>query len=153
MSRPSKPVNLSEEEKSILLSITKKGTHKSRKITRAKALLLMGSGKSRAEVQQAVGIDINNYYKIKRRYFEGGLSMALEELPRSGQPPKVTERLEAQITAIACSEAPEGSANWTLSLISEKLVELNYIDTISKETIRRVLKKVNLNRGQNKCGV
>ena len=96
--------------KSDLTSIIKKGTHKSRKITHAKALLLYDSGKSRLEIQFELGIDINRYYRIKQRYFAGGLSNALEELPRSGQPPKITEQLEAQITSIACSDSPDGTS-------------------------------------------
>jgi putative transposase len=147
MSRQSRPITLTDTEKAELLSITKKGTHKSRKIIRAKALLLLDSGKSRLEIQSELGIDSNNYYKIKKRYFSGGLSSALEELPRSGQPPKITDRLEAQITSIACSDAPTGSAKWTLSLINEKLIELKYIETISNESIRQVLKKAGLSLG------
>jgi putative transposase len=147
MGRKAKIINLTDSEKSELLSITKKGTHKSRKIIRAKVLLSINSGKSRIEIQSELGIDSNNYYKIKKRYFSGGLSSALEELPRSGQPPKITERLEAQITSLACSDAPAGSAKWTLSLINEKLIELKYIETISNESIRQVLKKVGLSLG------
>jgi transposase len=145
--RIAKKVSLSEAEKSELTSIIKKGTHKSRKITRAKALLLLNSGKERLKIQTELGIDSNHYYRIKKRYFAGGLSNALEELPRSGQPPVVTERLEAQITSIACSDSPAGSARWTLSLINEKLIELKYIDTISNESIRQVLKKAGLSLG------
>jgi putative transposase len=147
MARIAKKVSLSESEKVELTSIIKKGTHKSRKITRARALLLLDSGKERLEIQAEAGIDSNHYYRIKKRYFAGGLSNALEELPRSGQPPIVTERLEAQITSIACSDAPTGSAKWTLSLINEKLVELKYIDSISNESIRQVLKKAGLSLG------
>jgi putative transposase len=147
MARIAKKVNLSESEKAELTSILKRGTHKSRKITRARALLLLDCGKSRAEILSELDIDSNHYYRIKKRYFAGGLSNALEELPRSGQPPIVTERLEAQITSIACSDSPAGSARWTLSLINEKLIELKYIETISNESIRQVLKKVNLSRG------
>jgi putative transposase len=147
MARIAKKVSLSEAEKAELTSIIKKGTHKSRKITRARALLLLDFGKDRLEIQAELGIDSNHYYRIKKRYFSGGLSNALEELPRSGQPPIVTERLEAQITSIACSDAPAGSARWTLSLLNEKLVELKYIETISDESIRQVLKKANLSLG------
>ena len=147
MGRKATLITLTDSEKTELLSITKKGTHKSRKIIRAKTLLLLNSGKSRIEIQSELGIDNNNFYKIKNRYFSGGLLSALEELPRSGQPPKITERLEAQITSLACSDAPAGSAKWTLSLINEKLVELTYIETISNESIRKVLKKVSLSLG------
>lgn len=152
MARKAKEVILTESEKIKLLGITKTGMHKSRKIIRARVLLLLDQGKNRTEIQEIVGVDSNNFYKIKKRYFEGGLNAALEELPRSGQPPKITEYLEAQITSIACSDSPEGTAQWTLKLINEKLVELNYIEDISNESIRLVLKKVNANRGRKPCG-
>lgn len=153
MARKAKEVTLTGSEKAELISITKTGTHKSRKIIRARVLLLLGEGKSRIQVQELVGVDLSHFYRIKKRYFEGGLNAALEELPRSGQPSKVTERLEAQITSIACSDSPEGTAQWTLQLINEKLVELNYIETISNESIRLVLKKVSANPGKKQCGV
>ena len=147
MARIAKKVTLSASEKAELTSILKKGTHKSRKITRAKALLLLDSDKSRAEIESELGIDSNHYYRIKKRYFAGGLPFALEELPRSGQPLTITERLKAQITSIACSDAPAGCSRWTLSLINEKIVELKYIDSISNESIRQVLKKAGLSLG------
>ena len=152
MARIAKKVNLTESEKVELTSIIKKGTHKSRKITRARVLFMLNSGKNRTEIESELDIDSNHFYRIKRRYFLGGLSDALEELPRSGQPAKVTERLEAQITSIACSNSPSGSSQWTLSLINEKIVELNYIESISNESIRLVLKKANVNLGKSKCG-
>lgn len=153
MARKAKEVTLTESEKTELISITKTGTHKSRKIIRARVLLLLGEGKSRTQIEELVGIDSNHFYRIKKRYFEGGFTAALEELPRSGQPPKVTEHLEAQITSIACSNSPEGSARWTLRLLNEKLIELKYIETISNECIRLVLKKANANPGKKRCGV
>lgn len=110
MARTSRKLNLSESEESELTSIIKKGTHKSRKITHAKALSLFDSGKSRLEIQSEIGIDINQYYRIKQRYFAGDLTSALEELPRSGQPPKLTELLEAQIISIACIDSPDGTS-------------------------------------------
>jgi putative transposase len=147
MARLTKHIDLSEAEKAELLSIVKKGTHKSRKIIRARALLSMGEKKEKQGVLEEVGIGPEQYRMIKNRYFSGGLKEALEEKPRSGQPPKVNEKIEAQITAIACSEAPEGYARWTLSLIKDKLVELKCEKELSKECIRTVLKKANLSLG------
>lgn len=153
MARKAKEVILTDSDKTQLVSITKTGAHKAHKIIRARVLLLLDEGKNRIQIQELVGIDLNHFYKIKKRYFEGGLSAALDELPRTGQPRKVTARLEAQITSIACSDAPEGNAHWTLSLINEKLVELKHIEKISNESVRVVLKKVNANPGNKKCGV
>ena len=147
MARPATPVILSPAHQSTLRAIVKKGTHKSRKITRARALLAMGSGNARLAVQTEAGISANQYYCLKRRYLAVGLAEALEERPRSGQPPKVTAALEAKITSLACSEAPAGAARWTLSLLNETLVALAYGPVISDETIRKVLKKASSNPG------
>ena len=147
MARLASPLHLPLSDQSALRAIVKKGTHKSRKITRARALLAMGGGKDAAAVQAEAGISSTQYHRIKRRYLAGGLAEALEERPRSGQPPKVTPALEAHITRLACSETPAGAARWTLSLLNEALVSLEYIDTISNESIRQVLKKANSNPG------
>jgi putative transposase len=147
MARKTKPVELSNVEKQTLESIIKTGTHKSRKIIRARALLAMGSGKDKQTVMSEIGIGSEHYRRIKNRFFSGGLKESLEEKPRSGQPSKVTEKIEAQITAIACSNAPEGQIRWTLSLIKDRLVELECEQVLSKECIRTVLKKVNLSLG------
>ena len=69
------------------------------------------------------------------------MATALEERPRSGQPTKITTKLEAHVTHIACSEAPAGMARWTLALLTERVIELNYVAAISDEIIRKVLKK------------
>ena len=147
MPRPAKPVILPPADAAKLRSIVKKGTHKSRKITRARALLAMSSGKDAAAVHAGVGISTTQYYRLKGRYLAGGLGEALEERPRSGQPPKVTPALEARITGLACSDLPAGAARWTLSLLNETLVSLDYGPAVSKETIRQVLKKANSNPG------
>ena len=147
MARLASSLHLPLSDQSALRAIVKKGTHKSRTITRANALLLMGAGGRGAAVQAQVGISSAQYHRIKRRYLAGGLAEALEERPRSGQPPKVTPALEAHITRLACSETPAGAARWTLSLLNETLVSLDYIDTISNESIRQVLKKANSNPG------
>lgn len=147
MGRIAKKVELSEEQRVELTNIVKKGTHSARKITRAKALLMMDKGDDRALIESVLDIDSNHYYRIKQRYFAQGLWYALEELPRSGQPRKVTPIVEAHISSIACSAAPDGSVRWTLGLINDKLVELKCVESISDESIRLVLKKVNSNHG------
>ena len=147
MPRPAKPVIISPADAFKLRAIVKKGTHKSRKITRARALLAMGGGKDAAAVQAEAGISSTQYHRIKRRYLAGGLAEALEERPRSGQPLKVTAALEAKITGLACSETPAGAARWTLSLLNEAVVALECVEKLSKESIRKVLKKANSSRG------
>jgi putative transposase len=147
MSRPAQPVSLSAADHTLLTAIIKKGTHKSRTITRARALLLMGAGKSRLVVQAEAGIAATQYFRLKQRYLSAGLPQALQERARSGQPLKVTAELEARITSLACSDAPEGAARWTLSLLQETVVSLEYVAAISDESIRKVLKKASSNPG------
>ncbi len=147
MPRLANPVMLPPADAAKLQAIVKKGTHKSRKIARARALLAMNSGKSAAAVQAEVGISTTQYYRLKGRYLAGGLAQALEERPRSGQPPKVTPALEARITSLACSDLPTGAARWTLSLLNQTLVSLDYGPAVSKETIRQVLKKASSSPG------
>ena len=147
MPRPATPVTVPPADASKLRAILQKGTHKSRKITRARALLAMGAGQGAAAVQAEVGISVSQYHRLKGRYLGGGLAQALEERPRSGQPPKVTPALEAQIIRLACSELPTGAASWTLSLLNQTLVSLDYGPAVSKETIRQVLKKANSRPG------
>ena len=121
MARLASPLHLPLADQSALRAIVKKGTHKSRTITRANALLLMGAGGRAAAVQAQAGISSAQYHRIKCRYLTGGLAEALTERPRSGQPPKVTPALEAKITSWACSETPAGAARWTLSLLNQDL--------------------------------
>ena len=151
MPRPATPVIIPPADATTLRAIITKGTHKSRKIARARALLAMGSGQGADAVHAQVGISTTQYYRLKRRYLaEGlaqGLAQALEERPRSGQPPKVTPALEARITSLACSDLPAGAARWTLSLLNENLVSLDHGPAVSKETIRQVLKKATSSRG------
>lgn len=147
MPRLATPVTLPPADAATLRDILKKGTHKSRTITRARALLAMGAGQGAAAVQAEAGISTSQYYRLKARYLAGGLANALEERPRSGQPPKVTAALEAQITSLACSELPAGASSWTLSLLNQTLVSLDYGPAVSNETIRQVLKKANSSLG------
>ena len=152
MPRPANPVAVPPADASKLRAIVKKGTHKSRKITRARALLAMGAGKGAAAVQAEAGISASQSPRLKGRCLVGGLAQALEERPRSGHPPKVTAALEAQITCLACSALPAGASHWTLSLLNHTLVSLDYGPAVSNETIRKVLKKVNSSPGGKKCG-
>ena len=147
MPRLATPVTVPPADASKLRAIIKKGTHKSRTITRARALLAMGAGQGAVAVQAAAGISASQYDRLKGRYLGDGLAQALEERPRSGQPPKVTATLEAQITSLACSELPTGAARWTLSLLNQTLVSLDYGPAVSNETIRKVLKKANSSLG------
>ena len=103
-----------------------KGRSAVRQVKRARVLLALHQGEKPAQAAQRAEVILATAYNIYHRYLEGKLAAALAEKPRSGQPRKVAEQLEAEVTRIACSEAPASRSRWTVRLINEKLVELGY---------------------------
>lgn len=91
-----------------------------------------------AEVVRVAPVTVD---AILRRYKQGGLEAALNEKPRSGTPAKFTGKEKAKITALACSTPPDGRSRWTLRLLSDRAVELDLVDSISHDTVARILKK------------
>jgi len=96
-----------------------------------------------AQVASAVGVTSRTIEHIKKRFIEEGLEAALERKKRETPPRQVIfdGEFEARIVALACSEAPEGHARWTLKLLADKAVELNFASSVSAMTIHRILKK------------
>jgi len=140
--RPKKhTVILSEEEQKELESLTKRGKHGARVITRARILLLLDEGKKQKEIIAALGTSAPTIWKSAKRYCEEGLSSALEEKPRPGAKPKLDAKGEAHLIALACSEAPGERESWTMQLLADQMVELGIVDELSDETVRRILKK------------
>ena len=131
-------LQLSSAEVAELKSLVSKGMHPVRKLKRAQILLKLHEGKNHLEVAESVGVSLATVYNIHDRYLAGKLN-ALDEKARPGQPRKVTPDVEAAVTRIACSQAPEGKARWTVSLINEKIVKLGY--ELNDETVRLILKK------------
>ena len=86
--------------------------------------------------------------RVKKRFVEEGFDVALNRRKRNRIYAKKTDgEFEAHLIALSCSEPPEGFARWSLRLLADKVVELNYVDSISHETVRRILKKTKSNRG------
>ena len=81
--------------------------------------------------------------RVRQRLVAGGLERALNDLPRPGQRRKLDGKQEAHLVAVACSAPPEGPARWTLRLLADQAVELELTGSISRETVRQVLKKTN----------
>ncbi|MEN6519889.1 MAG: helix-turn-helix domain-containing protein, partial [Armatimonadota bacterium] len=90
--------------------------------------------------------------RIRKEFVLGGLESALYDKPRPGAAPKITGDIEARITMLACSKPPEGHARWTLRLLADKAVELEYIDSISHTAISERLKKTLSNPGFRRPG-
>lgn len=145
-------VRLTVEEKEKLNRYLNRGKASARSLTRARILLLADAGRSNDEIKSALNVSKTTISRIRRRYFEGGLEFALNEKSRSGAPPKIDGRIEAQITRLACSEPPDGRSRWTLRLLADKLVELDYVDSISHMSVQRTLKKTKSSHGRRSSG-
>jgi transposase len=135
-------VNLTEEEKSNLETLIKKGTSTARVITRARILTLASDGKSDSRIADCLKVGVSTIERIRKKFVESGLEFALRDRPNpGGVKPKLDAKKEAFLIATACSDAPDGRAQWTMRLLADKLVDLSVIESISYETVRRTLKK------------
>jgi transposase len=137
-------VTLSENDRIYLKNLISKGSLPAKTYKRALALLELDRGSTFTNVAQTVGVTKQTASTWAHKYGETGLEF-LTDKPRSGRPKEIDGITRAQITALACSDAPEGHERWTLRLLAEKVVELEYIDTISHTEIGRILKKTNSN--------
>lgn len=135
-------VTMTDEERQKLLDLTSKGKVKARQMKRAMILLKAEEGLSDPQIMAALNVSRPSVERIRKRYVMGGLEKALNEDPRPGQQRKLDGRGEATLIATACSEVPDGYEHWTLRLLASKMVELAVVDTISYETIRCTLKKM-----------
>jgi transposase len=134
-------INLSDEDRENLLQMTRKGSLKARKFKRAMILLKADEGLSDPQIMAALNVSRPCVERIRKRFVADGIERALNEDPRPGQRRKLDGRSEATLIATACTEAPEGHKRWTLRLLAGKLVQLQVVDAISHETVRRTLKK------------
>ena len=142
---------LTEEERENLEALTRCGKTGAKKFIHARALLLCDAGPSGpewtvADVAEALGVTPRTIEHLKKRFVEEGIEAALERKPREKPPRDVIfdGAFEARLIALACSEAPEGRHRWTVRLLADKAVELEFASSVSHMTIQRVLKKTNL---------
>jgi transposase len=139
-------VFLSDKERKYLRKLVNTGVDKARKLTRARILLLTdespsGLSNKDKEIMGSLGVCARTVAATRERFVEEGIEGALNEKPRSGRPREFTGREEAKLTLIACSDPPEGRNRWSVRLLADKLVELNVVDSISRESVRKYLKK------------
>lgn len=134
-------VELNDQQREALREITRRGKHNAREIRRARTLLLLDDGLARKDVAKLVEVTPTTVTETAKRFCKGGLEQALFDADRAGRPPKISRHDEARITAIACSEPPEGRSSWTLALIRDEFLVLTEHNDISTESIRLVLKK------------
>jgi putative transposase len=144
MPKQSPAVRLTAEERDVLEKFVAHGKKSARAINRARILLLLDEARPDKELAAILGVSrgtVDNVRKKHNKMEHAHILDLLHEAPRSGRPIKIDSRVEAKVTMIACSDPPEGYGRWTLHMIADKLVQLDIIDTISHESVRRTLKK------------
>jgi len=144
-------VTLTEQERNELEILTKRGKTGAKKFIRARALLLCDAGVTGpawkvADAAEALGITGRTIEHIKKQFVEEGFEVALNRKPLEKPPREIRfdGAFEARLIALACSDAPDGRARWTVRLLADKVVELEIAESVSHMTIQRVLKKTNL---------
>jgi hypothetical protein len=145
-------IRLSKEQRNELTKFTKTGVHSAKLIRRAEIILLLDTSEGRKsktfdEISRQLDISVTSITKVKKDFLATeDIKIFLQRKKRSTPPvaPKITGEVEAHIIALACGSVPEGYAKWSLQLLADKSVELNYIDSISDMSIHRLLKKHNL---------
>lgn len=147
-------VTLTDEERQQLSSLIATGKAAARKLAHARVLLHAdaapgGPAWTDQRIAEAVAVGRATVERIRQRFVEQGLEAALNprQPDRPRRPRKLDGRAEARLIALACSAPPYGRKEWTMQLLADKLVELEIVDTVCDETVRRVLKKTKSSRG------
>ncbi len=136
-------LTLKKADQKKLESLLSKGSLPAKTFKRATALLELNRHKSYKEVSQLVGLSYQTISTWSKKYKNSGLSF-LKDKPRSGRPLEINALQRAKITALACSDPPQGHSKWSLRLLADKIVELNYCEHISHNHVGLILKKMNL---------
>jgi transposase len=132
---------LTDEDRKIVEEMKNKGRHASREITRAIILSSLDSGVSENELVNVLKIGRSTIYRTRKSYIDGGLDKALFDESRPGKPIRYGDDVIALIVALTCSTPPEGRARWTIRLLAEEAEKQLNVGHISRETVRRALKK------------
>jgi len=135
-------VQLSDEDREKLEELVSKGELRAKVYRRAFGLLELDRGKTYTAVSKTLQVTIPTISGWAAKYRETGLAV-LHDKPRSGRPPVIDGNQRAKVTALACSEPPEGYANWSLRMLADKVVELGYCEHISHTEVGQILKKTN----------
>ena len=151
-------VTLLQAERKQLLEMTRKGKSSALRQAHARVLLQAdesedGLSRSDAEIHAALGVAVSTIERVRQRFVEDGLEAALERKPTTRQYERLLDgKAEAHLIALACSDPPEGQAQWSVRLLANRMVVLEYVESVSRETVRRMLKKTRSSRGSKKCG-
>lgn len=145
-------VELNEEERVRLLLLVRQGTAPARVIRRAHTLLHASEGAYDHQIASALHVNRTTVQRTRERFCQGGLDAALYERARPGAEPMLDGKGEAFLVALACSDPPQGREHWSMQMLADRLVQVGLVETISDETVRRVLKKTRRSPGSVSSG-
>ena len=151
-------VDLSEEERQSLEKLATTGKHSAYKIIHARILLKADinqadGGWSDSAISKALDLSTSTIVRVRQRFVESGFEASLNyRRGRGRKQRRLDGEKEAHLLAIACTQAPSGRERWTLRMLADKMVELNYVESISHETVRQTLKKMKLSLGKKSVG-
>ena len=142
-------LRLSNKDRRVIAQIRSKGLHHAREVNRAHILAALDGKVAEAQIMQVLGVGRTVIWRTRAAYLQGGVQHALFDVQRPGKPRQYDTAVEAQIAALACSAPPEGAKRWTLLLLEQAARAQPGVEEISRETIRRLLKKTASSRGPN----
>ncbi len=143
-------VTLTEQEREDLGQLISKGKGAARQLLHARILLKADEqvGWNDQAITEALEVSLSTIERVRERFVEEGLEAALErKAPKRVYRRRLNGEQEAHLVALVCSPPPEERSRWTLKLLAQKMVELEYVEHVASETIRQTLKKMNLSPG------
>ena len=140
-------LRLRKQEREAVQGLRSKGEHMAREFNRAHILAALDRKIPERQIMEVLGIGRTAIWRTRAAYLEGGLEYALRDVQRPGQPKRYRAPEEAQVAALACSSPPEGAKRWTIALLTKQARRHPNLHQISRESIRRLLKKTSSNPG------
>ena len=134
-------LNLTEEDRVILDEIRSKGVHSSREVNRAHVLSSLDRGVPESQIMAVLGMGRTAVWRARAAYLQGGIDLAVFDVARSGRPRQYDTDAQAQVTALACSAPPAGRQRWTMVELERVARQEPGLGGVSRETVRRMLKK------------
>jgi transposase len=150
-------IRLTDQQRQTLTTLVRTGTHSAHARTHAHILLRADAEGPHAwpdeRIAEALGICRMTVARVRQQFVAEGLDATLHKKKASGrQYRKLDGQQEAQLIALACSQAPQGQARWTMKLLADKLVDMEVVESIDPATVWRTRKKTPLSRGSNSSG-
>jgi hypothetical protein len=140
-------LRLTDVDRSVVDEIRSKGLHQAREVNRAHVLSSLDRGVPESQIMAVLGVGRTAVWRTRAAYLQGGVELAVFDIARSGRPRRYGTDEEARVTALACSAPPAGQRRWTIIELERAARQEPGMRTVSRETVRRMLKKTTSNPG------